>query len=73
MCQERNRQVLYQIIDVVKVLAKTGHPEGSESLNKGLFLEITSLLSKYDPILNSYVENSPKNALYTSNTILFVQ
>ena len=27
MCQERNRQVLYQIIDVVKLLAKTGHPD----------------------------------------------
>ena len=46
MHQERNRQILYRIIDVVKLLAKTGHPfhghrEGSESLNKGLFLEIT--------------------------------
>ena len=53
----------------MKLLAKTGHPfrgrrEGSESLNKGLFLEITSLL-----ILNSHFEKGPQNALYTSNTI----
>ena len=48
--QERNRQILYCIIDVVIVLAKTGHPlrghrEGSDSHNRGLFLEITHLLA----------------------------
>ncbi|XP_011407856.1 PREDICTED: uncharacterized protein LOC105315057 [Amphimedon queenslandica] len=74
MHQESNRQALYRIIDIVKLLAETGHPfrghrKGSESLNKGLFLEIAGLLTKYDPILNSHFEKGPKNALYTSNTI----
>ena len=48
--QERNRQILYRIIDVVVVLAKTGHPlrghrENSDSQNRVLFLEITQLLA----------------------------
>ena len=72
--QERNCQILYRIIDVVILLAKTGHPfrghrEGSDSHNRGLFLEITHLLSKYDPVLRNHFQNSPKNALYVSNTI----
>jgi len=42
--QGRNHQILYRIIDIVVVLAKTGHPlrghcERSESNNRGLFLE----------------------------------
>ena len=70
--QERNRQILYRIIDVVVLLAWTGHPgirghrEGSDSHNKGLFLEITSLLAQYDPVLKDHFQNSPKNATYTS-------
>ena len=54
--QEKNRQILYRIIDVIVLLARTGHPlrghrEGSDSHNRGLFLEITSLLAQYDPVL----------------------
>ena len=65
--QERNRQILYRIIDVVIVLAKTGHPlrghrEGSDSHNRGLFLEITHLLAQYDPVLSDHFKNGPKNA-----------
>ena len=72
--QERNRQILYRIIDVVVVLAKTGHPlrghrEGSDSHNRGLFLEITHLLSQYDPVLKEHFQSSPRNATYISNTI----
>lgn len=72
--QERNRQILYRIINVVIVLAKTGHPlrghrEGSDSHNRGLFLEITHLLAQYDPVLSDHFQNGPKNATYVSNTI----
>ena len=71
--QERNYQILYHIIDVI-LLAKTGppfrgHREGSDSHNRGLFLEITHLLSKYDPVLRNHFQNSPKNVLYVSNAI----
>ena len=49
--QERNRLIMYRIIDVL--LAKTGHPlrghhEGSDSRNRGLFLKITDLLAQYN-------------------------
>ena len=49
----------------------TGHPfhDGSHSHNRGLFLEITHLLAKYDPVLSNHFQNSPKNAMYVSNTI----
>ena len=72
--QERNRQILYRIIDVIIVLAKTGHPlrghrEGSDSHNRGLFLAITHLLSQYDPVLKEHFQSSPRNATYVSNTI----
>ena len=68
--QERNRQILYHIIDVVVLLARTGHPlrghrEGSDSHNRGLFLEITHLLAQYDPVLKDHFQTSPKNATYT--------
>ena len=57
--QERNRQILYRIIDVVVLLAPTGHllrghREGSDSHNRGLFLEITNLLAQYDPVLKDH-------------------
>ena len=62
--QECNRNILYRIIDVVLLLAKTGHPlrghrEHSDSNNKGLFLEVTELLAKYDIILKNHFEKGP--------------
>jgi len=65
---------LYRIIDVVLLLAKTGHPlrghrEHSESTNRGLLLEVTELLAKYDLVLKNHFENGPQNAMYTSMTI----
>lgn len=55
-------------------MAKTGHPlrghhEGSDSHNQGLFLEITHLLSQYDPVLKEHFQSSPRNATYVSSTI----
>ena len=72
--QECNRNILYRIIDVVLLLAKTGHPlrghrEHSDSNNKGLFLEVTELLAKYDIVLKNHFEKGPRNAMYTSMTI----
>ena len=72
--QETNREILYRIIDVILLLVKTGHPlrghrENSESHNRGLFLEITHLLAKYDEILKVHFEDGPRNATYTSMTI----
>lgn len=67
--QEKNRQILFRIIDIVMILVKTGHPlrghrEHSESHNRGIFLEISGLVAEYD-----HFHNSPRNALYVSNII----
>jgi len=40
-----------------------------KSNQRGLFLEIIQLLSRYDPILRNHFDNGPKNAQYTSNHI----
>ena len=36
------------------------------TLIRGFFLEITSLLAQYDPVLMDHFQNSHKNATYTS-------
>jgi hypothetical protein len=39
------------------------------SSEKGLFLGIVDLVSKYDPVLKQHLENGPGNAKYLSNKI----
>lgn len=69
-----NHKYMSRLIDIVRLLAKggkplRGHDESEESDEKGLFLEIVSLLQKYDPMFKSYIENAPKNCVYLSNRI----
>jgi len=66
----QNRKLIERIIDIIICLAKCGksfrrHNESSKSNQRGLFLEIIQLLSRYDPILRNYFENGPNNAQYT--------
>jgi len=70
----QNRKLMERIIDIIICLAKygnsfRGHNESLKSNQKGLFLEIIQLLSRYDPILRNNFGNGPKNAQYTSNHI----
>lgn len=70
----QNRKLMERIIDIIICLAKCGksfrgHNESLKSNQKGLFLEIIQLLSRYDPILRNHFDNGPKNAQYTSNHI----
>ena len=69
--QETNREILHRIIDVILLLGHPlrGHRENNESHNRGLFLEITQLLAKYDGLLKAHFEDGPRNARYTSMTI----
>ncbi|XP_011409153.1 PREDICTED: uncharacterized protein LOC105316054 [Amphimedon queenslandica] len=72
--QERNRQALYRIIDVITLLVRTGHllrghREGADSNNRGLFLEIVNLLSQYDGVLKHHFDTCPRNATYVSKDI----
>lgn len=63
-----------RLIDVIICLTKSGkpfrgHAESLTSHQKGLFLEVIHLLSKYDVTLKSHLDNGPKNAIYLSNVI----
>jgi len=46
-----------------------GHTEKTNDVHKGLFLDIVSLLRKYDSLFNEHFISGPKNCLYTSNRI----
>lgn len=46
-----------------------GHRETSDATEKGLFLDLVQLLSKYDALLADHLQNGPRNALYTSSQI----
>ena len=72
--QERikNRQYLIRLIDVAKTLAKCGNPfrghdESEESHNRGDFIEMVSLLSRWDHDFADYMKDLKKNATYLSN------
>ena len=71
---KKNREDLYHIIDIIVTLVRTGHPlrgrdEKVNSQNRSIFLELTSLLGRYDPFLHEHLDTCPRNALYTSNII----
>ncbi|KAE9543666.1 hypothetical protein AGLY_002062, partial [Aphis glycines] len=78
-----NRSIMHRLIDIALCLAKNGkslrgHNENTDSVSKGLFLEMVDLLKKYDSLLIEHLENGPKNASYISNRIqndilLFIQ
>ncbi|XP_060846033.1 uncharacterized protein LOC132925678 [Rhopalosiphum padi] len=65
---------MHRLIDIALCLAKNGkslrgHNENTNSVSKGLFLEMVDLLKKYDSLLSEHLENGPKNASYISNRI----
>ena len=47
-------------------LALRGNNESSESLNKGNFKEILTLVARHDPVVADRLFHGPKNAIYTS-------
>ena len=53
------RDILTRLLDIIVVLVKQnlafrGHKEDETSLNRGNFLELVDLLSKYDPVLKEH-------------------
>ena len=69
---EENRRYLARLVDVAKTLAKCGlpfrgHDERKESINRGNFLEVVGLLSRWDPVFAGYMEKSARNCNYLSN------
>ena len=69
---DKNRRYLARLVDIAKTLAKCGmpfrgHNEKKDSMNRGNFLEIVDLLSRWDPVFAEYVENGARNCTYLSN------
>lgn len=63
-----------KLIDIIITIAKggralRGHDENSKILEKGLFLEIVELISRYDPVMKDHLEKAPKNSTYLSPDI----
>lgn len=59
---KENRDYLYKLCEIIKYLAKQGlslrgHCENVDSLNKGNFLELCILISKFDSLFKSKFEN----------------
>ena len=54
------RDILHRLLDITLFLEKQnlafrGHNEDESSLNKGNFLEMVEMLSKYDPVLKEHI------------------
>ena len=66
---------MIRICDVLRFCCKQEivlrcHDESSESSNRGNFLELMSLLTRYNPIVQYRLLNGPQNAEYTSPRVL---
>ena len=71
---KKNRHYIKTVAEVLLIYSRQeiffrGHDESSESLNKGNFKEILSLVAKHDPVVAELFFHGPRNALYTSPKI----
>ena len=71
---QKNRHYIKSLLEVLLLCSKQeisirGHKESSNSMNRGNFLEILSLIAKHDPIVQHRLRDGPNNALYTSADI----
>ena len=71
---QKNRYYIKSLLEVLLLCSKQeisirGHKESNNSMNRGNFLEILSLVAKHDPIVQHRLSDGPKNALYTSADI----
>ena len=71
---KKNNQYMISVCDVLRLCCKQeialrGHDESSESSKRGNFLELMSLLTRYNPIVHDRLLNGPQNAKYTSPVI----
>ena len=73
----RNAQVIKSLLKCVSFCGKQGlsfwgHRDDSTALdasNMGNFIELVRFRAENDDMLRTYLETSPRNALYTSKTI----
>ena len=67
---KKNRHYIQAVSDVLLTCCKQnivirGHRETDESMNRGNFLEILELLSRYDSIVDDRLRKGPRNSLFT--------
>lgn len=70
----KNRHYIKTVAEVLLLCSRQemsfrGHDESSESLNKGNFKEILTLVAKHDPVVAERLFHGPRNAVYTSPRI----
>ena len=68
---KKNRHYIKTVAEVLLIYSRQeiffrGHDEFSESLNKGNFKEILSLVAEHDPVVAEIFFHGPRNALYSS-------
>ncbi|XP_063794591.1 zinc finger MYM-type protein 1-like [Pseudophryne corroboree] len=66
MEKKKWRDILHRLLDITLFLAKQnlafrGHKEDETSLNKGNFLEMVEVFSKYDPVLKEHLMRLKRN------------
>ena len=66
---KKKRHYISAIADILPTctrqnIALRGHRKRDESLNRGKFLEIVSLVSMFDPVVANRLQRGPQNALY---------
>ncbi|XP_063387958.1 zinc finger MYM-type protein 1-like [Cydia fagiglandana] len=71
---DNNRSVFQRLVDIVCHLAQQelpfkGNDESNTSLNRGNVLELVSLLSKYDCVLEKHVQSDQPSSSYLSYKI----
>ena len=74
MMISNNRHYVKAICEVLLLCSRQeiglrGHREGSDSLNRGNFLEILYLVAQHDPLVQRRLNHGPMNAKYTSPDI----
>lgn len=71
---QENRRYIRAVVEVLRFtccqnIAQRGHREDNESVNRGNFLELLSLLSNFDEIVKKKIADLPGNAKYTHHDI----
>ena len=71
---KKNRHYIQAVSDVLLTCCKQdiaicGHRETDESTNRGNFMELVTLLSRYDSVVCDRLRKGPRNSLYTSHGI----
>ena len=71
---QENRRYIRAVIEALRYtccenIAQRGHRENSDSLHRGNFIELLSMLGNFDEIIQKKLESCPSNAKYIHHNI----